>query len=68
MITPQPEILEIETRAEAAGVKMAVVLRAAGVPASTWWRWRKGGVEPRFATLRKVRHSLDRLTAATAPA
>ncbi|MFC0633264.1 helix-turn-helix domain-containing protein [Brevundimonas balnearis] len=68
MTQPQPEVLEVEARAEAVQIKMSVVLREAGVPASTWWRWRKGGVEPKVTTLRKVRHSLDRLASEQAAA
>lgn len=55
-----PQIIEIERRAKAADVQMAPVLRDAGVAATTWWRWRNDGVEPKLGTLRRVREALDR--------
>lgn len=55
-----PQITLIESRARAAGVKMAAVLRDAGVAATTWWRWREGAVEPKLGTLRKVEAALER--------
>lgn len=55
-----PEITEIEKRAADAKIVMAAVLRDAGCAASTWWRWRHGGVEPKLGTVRRVREALDR--------
>jgi predicted transcriptional regulator len=55
-----PQITAIEQRAKDAGVKMASVLRDAGVAATTWWRWREGTVEPKLGTLRKVEAALER--------
>lgn len=54
-----PELLEIETRADTAGVAMSDVLKRAGVASTTWWRWSEGHFEPRMSTLRKVRDALD---------
>lgn len=54
-----PQILDIEQRAKAASVQMAPVLREAGVAATTWWRWRNDGVEPKLGTLRRVREALE---------
>ena len=59
MITVDPEITDIETRAEEAKVPMGHVLADADVAATTWWRWRHGKAEPRLSTLRKVRSALD---------
>lgn len=53
------EILALEQRASDAGVNMASVLRECGVAESTWFRWRKSGIEPRLKTLRKVQAALD---------
>jgi predicted transcriptional regulator len=55
-----PEIVEIEKRAADAKVVMAGVLRDAGCAASTWWRWRHGGVEPKLGTVRRVRDALEK--------
>jgi DNA-binding phage protein len=54
-----PEVLEIESLAEAAQVPMADVLKRANVASTTWWRWSQKHFEPRFSTLRKVREALD---------
>jgi transcriptional regulator with XRE-family HTH domain len=59
-----PEVIEVEQRAKGAGLTMASILAEVGVAQSTWWRWRKGGVEPRLSTLREVAHALDRRIAA----
>lgn len=59
-----PEVIEVEQRAKAAGMTMASILAEVGVAQTTWWRWRKDGVEPRIGTLRKVRHALERRIAA----
>lgn len=67
MQSPAPEVIEVEQRARAAGLTMASVLEAVGVAPATWWRWRKGGVEPRVGTLRKVSHELSRRIAANDP-
>lgn len=64
MHSPAPEVIEVEQRAREAGLTMASVLEAVGVAPATWWRWRKGGVEPRVGTLRKVSHELSRRIAA----
>jgi DNA-binding phage protein len=61
-----PEVIEVEQRAKDAGLTMASILAEVGVAQSTWWRWRKGGVEPRLGTLRDVAHALDRRIALTA--
>ncbi|WP_453978581.1 helix-turn-helix domain-containing protein [Brevundimonas sp. Marseille-Q4549] len=61
-----PEVIEVEQRAKDAGLTMASILSEVGVAQSTWWRWRKGGVEPRLGTLRDVAHALDRRIALTA--
>lgn len=53
-----PEVIEVENLAADAKLAMAPILRAVGVSPTTWWRWRHGGVGPRIATLRKVRHEL----------
>jgi len=55
-----PQISDIEDRAKAAGLQMAPILRDADVAATTWWRWRSGGVEPKLGTLRRVREALER--------
>lgn len=59
-----PQILELERRASRAQLPMAPILRDAGVAATTWWRWRHDGVEPKLSTLRRVREALDRKIAA----
>jgi hypothetical protein len=64
MKTVAPEVIEVETRAKHAGLALAPILTEVGVAQTTWWRWRKAGVEPRVSTLRKVAHELDRRIAA----
>ncbi len=59
-----PEVMALEADANAHGVRMGEVLAASDVALTTWWRWRKDGVEPRMPTFRKVRHELDRRIAA----
>lgn len=59
-----PEVLALEADAKAHSVRMGDVLAATDVALTTWWRWRKDGVEPRMPTFRKVRHELDRRIAA----
>lgn len=66
MLNVAPEVIEVEQRAKDAGLTMASVLAEVGVAQATWWRWRKGGVEPRIGTLRKVAHALDRRIASRA--
>lgn len=63
-----PQILELERRASEAQVPMAPVLRDAGVAATTWWRWRNDGVEPKLGTVRRVREALERRLATQADA
>jgi len=55
-----PQIAAIEERAKAAELPMAPILRDAGVAATTWWRWRNDGVEPKLGTLRRVEEALER--------
>lgn len=64
MKTVAPEVVEVESRAKQAGLPLAPILSEVGVAQTTWWRWRKAGVEPRVSTLRKVAHELDRRIAA----
>jgi hypothetical protein len=56
-------IQELEAAAKARDVDMAVLLKDAKVAQTTWWRWRKGTFEPRPSTLRRLRKSLDDLSA-----
>lgn len=56
-----PEILDIQTRAAKAKLDVSVLLAHAGVAETTWWRWHSGAVEPRLATIRRLRESLDEL-------
>lgn len=61
-----PQVIEIQRRAEAASLDMAPVLADAGVAASTWYRWRTGKVGPNLSTLRRVQDALDRKLAGAA--
>lgn len=45
---------QIELAAKTRGLKMSVVLRAANVAASTWWRWKNGKHSPSMATVERI--------------
>lgn len=57
-----PEIVDIETRANEAGLDLNTVLSRAEVSFTTWWRWKRGDTEPRLATLRRIRQSITEMT------
>lgn len=50
-----------------AGVSVPDVLKDAGVAQSTYWRWKNDRFEPRSATIRKLRDSLDRRSKKSGP-
>jgi hypothetical protein len=66
LIMADPQIIDIQRRAEAASLDMAPVLADAGVAASTWYRWKTGRVgpnlttRPNLTTLRRVQDALER--------
>lgn len=60
MTEVDPQIRELEALAKSANVKMTAVLTDVGVAPTTWWRMRKGLVEPKIGTLRKVQDALAR--------
>lgn len=49
-----PEIIALERMATDASLNMTQVLTAAEVNPSTWYRWRRHGMEPKLRTLRRV--------------
>jgi hypothetical protein len=55
------EITEFETRANKAGLKIAAVLREAGIDRSLWTRWKNGSVEPRLVSWRAVEAAAEKL-------
>lgn len=59
-----PEVVELETLAQAAKVPMSRALRQAGVSLSTYWRWRHDGKDPLSSTVRKVRAAIVELSQA----
>lgn len=60
MLKVDPQVVEIQERAQAASLDMARVLADAGVAASTWYRWREGKVGPNLSTLRRVQGALEK--------
>ena len=55
-------VAQLEADCEARSLKVSAVLKEARVSPSTYWRWRKDGLEPRAATVRKLRAAFERLT------
>lgn len=60
-----PQIEALEKLAGEAKLNMADVLREAEVAPSTWFRWRRKGVEPKVRTLRRVQAAIERGAAET---
>lgn len=56
----QEQVNKIERRRKRLGVKMAPVLRAAGVDGSTWHRWKNGG-GGKVHTLEKINQVLSKM-------
>lgn len=52
------EIRALETRAQGAGLRIADVLRHAGVDRSMWTRWKNGDTVPRLDNWRAVERAL----------
>lgn len=50
---------EIKTRAKAAGLSLAGLLRLAGVSPSTFWRWHTGRFAPRASSIERIRQTLN---------
>jgi predicted transcriptional regulator len=48
-----PRVIALSTQMFSKGLTVSHVLRRAGVPGSTWTRWRQGS-DPRRVTLAKV--------------
>ena len=60
------EITEFEAKAVAAGVRIADVLREAGIDRSMWTRWKNGTTVPRLDNWRAVEGAFAALTNKTA--
>ncbi len=58
-----PEVIELEQLAQRVAVPMPAALKHAGVASTTYWRWRHGGKEPLASTLRRIRASINELSA-----
>ncbi len=56
-----PEITEIEEGAKRAGIKMSVLFRRAGIPPSTFWRWKHRKADPGLSGLKRVQAALREL-------
>ena len=52
------EIVAIEAAAKRADLAMGEILRDAGVNPSTWWRWKRGKVDPGLSLFRRVEAAL----------
>lgn len=52
-------ITEFEAECEAASVKPHVVLKAAGVHTSLWWKWKEGKVSPSLRNFEAARRALE---------
>ena len=64
-----PEVKSLMERAEAAGISMLKVCRAAGVHHDTFGRWRRGERSPLVTTLGKLNTTLtDLITDVKPPA
>lgn len=50
---------EITDLAQRRGLKMSVVLKAAGINHSTWWRWQHGKYQPRAESVERIRKALN---------
>jgi hypothetical protein len=55
------EIAAFETRVSEARIKIADVLREAGIDRSMWTRWRNGTTVPRLDNWRAVESAAERL-------
>lgn len=56
------EISEFEKRLHKSGVKIADVLREAGIDRSMWTRWKNGSTTPRLDNWRAVEKAAHKLT------
>jgi transcriptional regulator with XRE-family HTH domain len=50
---------QIEHAAKTRGVRMSVILRAANVAHSTWWRWKHGKHSPSLAVVDRITKALE---------
>lgn len=57
------EIRQFENRANLKGIKIADVLKEAGVDRSMWTRWKGGVTIPRLDNWRSMERALDKLSA-----
>jgi len=51
---------QIEHAAKTRGVRMSVILRAANVAHSTWWRWKQGKHSPSMETVERITKAATR--------
>lgn len=55
------EVTAFEDQVNAAGLKIAAVLREAGIDRSLWTRWKNGTVEPRLVSWRALEAAAEKL-------
>ena len=50
---------EITDLAAKRGIKIARLLKDAGIDHSTWWRWRHGKFQPRASSVERITKALN---------
>jgi predicted transcriptional regulator len=59
LIKPYPLVADLNDRAFRAGIRISDMLRRAGVPQSTWTRWRDRRSSPRLETIERLDAALS---------